>query len=200
MPWQCHGPRARPVPWAARCDFKRGDLSRGRLGVTSSEATCPVGGGSAAVKPPHRRQRITGRHLVKGTTTSMYCKPLACTPPHCQESDKRCHRPPLARDQVPRAVACHGPPRATCPVGGGSAAVKRPALPSRHHRPPPCKRHNHVDVLQALACTPCTVKKATSVAIAVSAIYPRVIEWFSHIKNLKSLIKNTFFLLIKVYF
>ncbi|MBR6948245.1 MAG: hypothetical protein IKH53_09865 [Muribaculaceae bacterium] len=45
---------ARPVPWAAAwCDFKWRDLSRGRRhGVTSSGATCPVGGGSAAVKNP----------------------------------------------------------------------------------------------------------------------------------------------------
>ena len=31
--------------------------------------------------------------------------------------------PSLARDQVPRAVAVPRPSRATCPVGGGSAAV-----------------------------------------------------------------------------
>ena len=172
---------------------------------------------------------------------------------------------PARATRSPVPWQCHGPSRATCHVGGGSAAVKRPALPSRHHRPPPCKRHNHVDVLQAsglhprtvnkatsvaialpratrspcrgnatalardlsrgpphcrqritgrhlvkgtttsmyckpLACTPRTVKKATSVAIAVSAIYPQVVEWFSHIKNLKFLIKKHVFLLIKVYF
>ncbi|MBR3453009.1 MAG: hypothetical protein IKH25_09115 [Muribaculaceae bacterium] len=65
-------------------------------------ATCPVGGGSAAVKPPAPAGKRQAQH----------------------------RRPP--RDQVPRAVALPRPPRATCPVGGGFAAVKNPAPPSSH--------------------------------------------------------------------
>ena len=148
-------PRARPGPpcRGIATALVRGQVPRAVAMPRPSRATCPVGGGSAAVKLPHCRQRITSRHLVKGTTTSMYCKPLACTPRTVKKATSVAIALP-PRDQVPRAVAVPRPSRATCPVGGGSAAVKRPALPSTHHRLPPCKRHNHVDVLQASGLHP----------------------------------------------
>ncbi len=119
MPRQCHGPHARPVPWAAWRDLERGDLSRAVAVPRPSRATCPVGGGSAAVKSPALPSRYHKQPACKK-------RPLPC----------RCIASLWLAHHLSNAV----PQRATCPVGGGSAAVKSPALPSRYYQQPAYKK------------------------------------------------------------
>ena len=116
VPRQCHGPSARPgSPCRGSATALTRDLSRGRLGMTSSEATCPVGGGSAAVKSPALPSRYHKQPACKkrSPALSMYCKPLACTPPQQRRSS-----------------------RASCPVGGSATALSARPVPWAAAPPP----------------------------------------------------------------
>jgi len=65
-------------------------------------------------------------------------------------------------------------------VGGGFAAVKIPAAPSMHHKPPPCKRHDHVDVLQAFGLHPPHQQESDKRSIAVPHATKSPVPWLCH--------------------
>ncbi|MBR3452396.1 MAG: hypothetical protein IKH25_05955, partial [Muribaculaceae bacterium] len=74
---QVHAARDQvPCAMAMPGPTRLGSLCRGL--PRPPRATCPVGGGSAAVMTqcPQCRQGITSRHLVKVPAMSMYGKPL----------------------------------------------------------------------------------------------------------------------------